>query len=190
MLPFSPPTPNSCKNCASGYYRSSAWSQSACPPGWYCPGSCSAYECGPGSYQDQYGMTTCKSCPSYTYQDQYGQSGCKSCSPGYYSLSSGTGEALCNPGYACSSCQQYSCSQGYNYQDQYGQSYCKGVTYCTYGQYFIQSAITTRNTLCGSCSLNVNYMDVYSHTYASCKPLTACQPGQYISTAASLSTNR
>lgn len=50
----------SCKDCSTGYYRSSATAQSLCPLGYACT-NCGATLCTVGtSYADQQGSTSCK----------------------------------------------------------------------------------------------------------------------------------
>ena len=82
--------------------------------------------CQPGTYQDQLGQPTCKSCPpDNTYQDEAGKNECKPCNAGEYQDQVGKSECKsCGVGnYITKQSECKSCPPG-TYQDQSGQSEC------------------------------------------------------------------
>jgi len=154
--------------------------------GYFCSGTgnVAPTSCPAGTYQDQTGQTSCKTCvtggycpgggsaplacPAGTYQDQTGQTSCKTCTTGHYC--SGTGNTA-----------PTSCPAG-TYQDQTGQTSCKTCTtghYCPGGG---TTAVTcqagtyqdqTGQSTCKSCSAG-SYQDQTGQT--TCK---SCPAGTF-----------
>ena len=106
------------RQCLAGYYCPSGTSNPTdfdslvCPTGSYCPvGSDYPIPCWAGSYQDERGNDTCKSCPA-----------------GYYCEVNTTTPVECPPGYYCPSMTEYAtefpCSPG-SFQNRSGQTTCE-----------------------------------------------------------------
>jgi hypothetical protein len=106
---------NTCMQCAEGYVvvdKQCVLENSVCPPGKYKQaGVCKL--CPAGTYQPNYGATSCTPCPLGTYQPNSGatsSSACLSCAAGYYTprdLQGGnwTGAAQCTAcPEGCSAC--------------------------------------------------------------------------------------
>ena len=78
--------------CSQGYYCVSGAkndTQHQCPPGYYCPtGSADKRPCESGTYQNEWGKWTCKTCPAgYYCNATYGPVSIYAsyeCPPGYY----------------------------------------------------------------------------------------------------------
>ena len=91
--------------------------------------------CPPGTYQDEDGQTTCKSCAAGKYQEEAGQAECTACSTNTYSLHGASScdftATTCPAGtYASGSAACTLCGEG-KYNDLTGQTSCKtcpGVT--------------------------------------------------------------
>ena len=94
--------------------------------------------CQPGTYQDEVGQTTCKSCTAGLYQQVAGKSECQTCSPGGYSPPGASGcdytATTCPAGtYASGTAACTLCGEG-KYNDLTGQiseavcKTCPGVT--------------------------------------------------------------
>ena len=121
-----------------------------CPPGYYCPaGSKAPTPCAVGTYQDQYGQTSCKSCPAGRYCDVTGISdpSANLCAAGFFCQGGATtktpksvaeGGNQCTAGFYCpaGTTVELLCADG-TYEPRPGSSACQTCPagyYCKNGQ--------------------------------------------------------
>ena len=102
------------QRCMSGYYNAHGFGCSSCPPGHRCPGGPSSYKCTAGTYQPNYGESSCWTCPKDTYStDSIAGSGddCAHCPRGFVSSPGSRKPEQC---YICSDGQYYNINSYYD----------------------------------------------------------------------------
>jgi len=132
--------PRGAKNqiSATNYAWATPLNEGLCPPGYYCEEATKApIPCPVGTYQDEYGKTTCKDCPVGRYCDVTGISDPSNnkCTAGYYCTGKATtktptssldGGKLCTAGFYCpeGTTVEVPCAKG-SYEPREGQAVCQ-----------------------------------------------------------------
>lgn len=183
-----------CDSCAAGRFASAEGQTAcdACPQGRSQPagGQAACLACAAGRFQASTGATSCDSCTSGslddgvlgTYQDQEGQASCKSCPASLpFSVAPFTSSSncqTCGAGQYVSGTSCLACPAG-QYQDQQGQAGCKACpsnlwTGSTGAQSELECGCTQHQRFTGStceaCPGNYRTADGYHRVTAPCQP--------------------
>ncbi len=147
-----------CEACQSGYYSLEGGTCQKCPKGSMANSAISAtgcIQCPLGTYQDETGKTSCKSCSgSNQYQDGIGQSICKTCGVNSIPNSNHTGcnstcvdKSTCGSNQYHDNCHCQNCSTGQIPNSDKTGCYTPAADCSADGKYYIASSNS-----CGDCA--------------------------------------
>ena len=148
-----------CPLCDRGYYcplTATIVSTLKCPPGYYCPTGTGLLNdtiiCAKGTYCPE-GSPEEILCDPGTYQDELGQPTCKSCPSGNYCLQGATHPVSCPEGSYCpsntTSATEFLCPVG-TFSNRSSLSSIDECTSCTPGHYCETTGLITPTGLCNA----------------------------------------